>query len=188
MQMTFRQFADSQGVTYEAIRQRVDRAGDELAKHIKKKHGVKYLDEYAQEVLADRAYKMPLAVVSDAQQEEIKKNLSTIGELQAELLNKEREITELHKLIASMSNRVAKVEYLEKLNEKATNENRILSDQMDAQRKELSQTRDELSELKGKASQIEADKEALKGEAEKLNTELSRYKRTIFGLYRRVEE
>lgn len=174
MQMTFRQFADSQGVTYEAIRQRVDRAGDELAKHIKKKHGVKYLDEYAQEVLADRAYKMPLAVISDAQQDEIKKNLSTIGDLQAELLTKEKEITELHKLIASMSGKAAKVEYLEKLNEKAANENKNLSDQMDAQRAELSQARDELSELKG--------------EAEKLNTELSRYKRTIFGLYRRVEE
>lgn len=186
MLLTFRQFADAQGVTYEAIRQRVDRAGDDLVKHIKKKHGIKYLDDYAQEVLADRAYKMPLAVVSDAQQEEIKKNLSTIGELQAELLTKEREITELHKLIASMSNKAAKVEYLEKLNEKATNENRILSDQMDAQRAELSKTRDELSEIRGKASQIEADKEALKAEKGDLEEELSRYKKTIFGLYKRV--
>lgn len=45
--MTFQEFANLEGITYEAVRRRVLKFQDELTEHIIQQGNVKYLDEYA---------------------------------------------------------------------------------------------------------------------------------------------
>ena len=55
--MTFQEFANLEGITYEAVRRRVLKFQDELTEHIIQQGNVKYLDEYAVNFLQENSRK-----------------------------------------------------------------------------------------------------------------------------------
>lgn len=55
--MTFQEFANREGITYEAVRRRVLKFQDELTEHIIQQGNVKYLDEYAVNFLQENSRK-----------------------------------------------------------------------------------------------------------------------------------
>lgn len=55
--MTFQEFANLEGITYEAVRRRVLKFQDELTEHIIQQGNVKYLDEYAINYLQENSRK-----------------------------------------------------------------------------------------------------------------------------------
>ena len=60
--MTLKQFADEQGISYEAVRRAVKRHADKLTGHVIENDGVRYLHEEAVRILKERRRESPIIV------------------------------------------------------------------------------------------------------------------------------
>ena len=69
--VTIKQFADSQGISYEAVRKQVVRYSEELSGHVVRKNRTQYLDEVAVKFLQERRRESPIILQNMDQGEEI---------------------------------------------------------------------------------------------------------------------
>lgn len=155
--VTIKQYADSQNVTYEAVRKQIVGYGEELKDHIIRKGRTQYLDEWAVEFLTARRRENPIILLSRDKDEEIEDLRTQVESLQAQLMTAQNELLKAKDQIINLH-----VEAKELQEDKAKytmllNDNKAKEEQL----KELTRERDE------------AQKEA------------QSFRKSIFGFYRK---
>ena len=104
--VTLKQFADDQGITYEAVRRQVIRHADKLQGHIVKKNRTQYLDDEAVKILKDRRRESPIVLQTIDQSEEIDRLTDQIESLKAQLMTAQNELLKEKDRIISVSSRM----------------------------------------------------------------------------------
>ena len=99
---TIREYAETRGVTSEAVRRQIARYKRELLEHITTTGRKRYLDDYAVEFLDEHRQGKPIAVADletgrelDKLREENAQLLRTVTALQAQLLDERARVLEL---------------------------------------------------------------------------------------------
>lgn len=164
--VTIRDFANSQGISYEAVRKQLKKYADELDEHISVKGRTKYLDTYAVDFLSKKRRESPVILLQQDAISERERLKEEADRLKNALLEAQQKIIELQEDNKKMIGTQAKYEALEQ--SRADDEAK-----MQRQEKELSEAKIELSQ---KQSELQA--------AQK---EIGSFQKTIFGLYRKVE-
>ncbi len=89
---TIRQYAESQKVSYEAVRAQVVRYREELRDHIVRKQRTQYLDDYAVNFLNERRRENPVILMRQDSSEEIEDLKQQVENLKAQLMKAQTEI------------------------------------------------------------------------------------------------
>ena len=141
--MTIKQYAQSQHISYEAVRKQVASYKHELQDHIIRKGRTQYLDEYAVEYLSKRRRESPVIVMEQSKDEtiaDLKEQIDALRDqlmaAQNELLREKDHIIELQE--ESRKSLEAQTRYAALLedNESKTEQIRELTEQRDAAEKE----------------------------------------------------
>ena len=177
--MSIKEFADAQGISYEAVRKQVVRYSDELSGHVIRKNRKQYLDETAVEFLKERRRESPIVLQTIDQADEISRLQDQMEALKAQLVSAQNKLLESQERIISLQEDVQKaiedrVKYTALLEDKEASEKKLLETEdllrcVEAERDEALQKAREL--------QTERD-EAVK--------ESKSYYRSWFGFYRKI--
>lgn len=115
--VSLKEYAKNKGVSYEAVRKRVNRYKDELKGHISKVNRTQYLDEEAVAFLDSKRAESPIIIMESGKDDEIqrlemenKALLLKVAELQEALLKEKDQVKFLQN---------EKIELLEAKNQKA---------------------------------------------------------------------
>ena len=90
--MTIKQYAQSQHISYEAIRKQVVAYKHDLQDHIIRKGRTQYLDEYAIEFLTKRRRESPVIVLEQSKDETIADLKDQIDALRVQLMTAQNEL------------------------------------------------------------------------------------------------
>ena len=90
--ITIKQYAESQNVTYEAVRKQIVRYADDLKDHIARKGRTQYLDTWAVEFLTKRRRENPVILLSQDKDEAIETMKQEIESLKAQLMTAQNEL------------------------------------------------------------------------------------------------
>ena len=90
--MTIKQFAESQNVTYEAVRKQIVSYGEDLKDHIIRNGRTQYLDEWAVEFLTKRRKENPVILLSQEKDETIEFLKSQVETLRVQLMTAQNEL------------------------------------------------------------------------------------------------
>lgn len=162
--MTLKQYAESKGISYEAVRKQVNRYQEELKGHIVVKNRTQYIDQWAVDFLSERRRESPIVLVTEDQKEQISQMKEQIETLKAQLLAAQNELLSAKDQIISLQ-----VETRQLLETKA-NYDSLLEDH-DLQKEKLTRA----------TIQHEEDQKRI----EELQREANSYQRSIFGFYRK---
>lgn len=206
---TIRDYARTHNVSYEAIRKQIAKYRGDLEGHIITKGKTKYLDDFAVEYLDQRRKESPVSVVHWEETEVVRALRDQIDALKNELMTTQKRVIELqsdnqlmieaktkYDLLLESSNE--KTATIESLREDLT-ESRKTSDQLrerlDDARKETDEAKRDADRARADADQIRKEADQAKERSEKLKRErdaaakeAKSYKKSIFGLYRKIRE
>lgn len=157
--ISIRDLAKDQGVSYEAIRRQVVKYSEDLRGHIVIQDGKQFLDESAVEYLKERRRSSPIVLVNQTQGEEIERLKEQIETLKTQLINAQDRIITLQDENKTAIESKAKYDLL-------LTEQTQTAEQLKRSGEEIENLRDQLAAA---------------------NKEASSYKRTIFGLYKKIE-
>lgn len=90
--MTIKQYAQSQHISYEAVRKQVASYKQDLQDHIIRKGRTQYLDEYAVEYLTKRRRESPVIVLEQSKDETIADLKEQIDALRVQLMTAQNEL------------------------------------------------------------------------------------------------
>lgn len=198
--MTIKQFAESQGITYEAVRRQVARYSEELSDHIIRKHRTQYLDEKAVEFLKERRRESPIVMQVVDQSEEIEELRSQIETLKAQLMSAQGELLKSQDERLKAQNRIIELqEEAKKTLEDRARYSALLEDN-EAKTKKLQEAEGQLSEIqKARDDDLQALEEIrkqrdddqrliedLQKERDDALRESKSYYRSWFGFYRKI--
>ena len=198
--MTIKQFAESQGITYEAVRRQVARYSEELSDHIIRKHRTQYLDEKAVEFLKERRRESPIVMQVVDQSEEIEELRSQIETLKAQLMSAQGELLKSQDERLKAQNRIIELqEEAKKTLEDRSRYSALLEDN-EAKTKKLQEAEGQLSEIqKARDDDLQALEEIrrqrdddqrliedLQKERDDALRESKSYYRSWFGFYRKI--
>ena len=100
--ISIRDYADSKGVSYEAVRKQTKRYSEELAEHLHKQGRTQYLDDYAVSFLDSKRAESPIILIQADKDEEIRRLtdenkalLLKVAELQDALINEKDKVFSL---------------------------------------------------------------------------------------------
>lgn len=198
--ITIKQFAESQNVTYEAVRKQIVRYADDLKDHIARKGRTQYLDEWAVEFLTKRRRENPVILLGQDKDEAIESLTQQVESLRAQLMTAQNE------LLKSQDERLKAQDRIIELQEEAkkTLEDRAkytaLLEDNKAKEKKLQETESLLSEIQRAREddqqtieeirrQQEEDRktiEDLQKQRDEAVTESKSYVRSLFGFYRKI--
>ena len=162
--VTIREFADLQGITYEAVRKQVVRFSEELSGHVVRKNRTQYLDEVAVKFLQERRRESPIILQNTDQGEEISRLMDQVESLRAQLVSAQNKLLESQERIISLQDEAQKA-----LEDKARYT--ALLEDNETQKKKLQETEDQLR-------RVEAERDEAVQEAKS-------YKKSWFGFYRK---
>ena len=162
--VTIKQFADSQGISYEAVRKQVVRYSEELSGHVIRKDRTRYLDEVAVKFLQERRRESPIILQNMDQGEEISRLMDQVESLRAQLVSAQNKLLESQERIISLQDEAQKA-----LEDKARYT--ALLEDNETQKKKLQETEDQLR-------RVEAERDEAVQEAKS-------YKKSWFGFYRK---
>lgn len=162
--VTIKQFADSQGITYEAVRRQVARYSEELSDHIIRQNRTQYLDEKAVEFLKERRRESPIVLQTIDQGEEIGRLQDQVESLKAQLVTAQNKLLEAQERVISLQDEAQKA-----LEDRARY-TALLEDHEDQKRK-LQETSDQLR-------RVEAERDEAVQESR-------RFIKSWFGFYRK---
>lgn len=97
--MTIREYAESRGCTYEAVRRQLDKYAAELAGHISKQGRTRYLDSEAVALLDMHRAPRPIAVLEKEQTAEIARLRVQLEQAQQALIDAQGRIIGLQDLL-----------------------------------------------------------------------------------------
>lgn len=176
--MTLKQFADDQGISYEAVRRAVKRHGDKLTGHIIENDGIRYLDEEAVKILKERRRESPIVVQTMDQGEEIRELTAQIESLRAQLMQAQNE------LLSSKDRIIALQDELKAGIEDRAKYQLLLTDNEEQKRK----LRDAEMTIEEKQADLDQEREMrqyLQRQNEDLQKEADSYEKSWFGFYRK---
>ena len=197
--ITIKQYAESQNVTYEAVRKQIVRYADDLKDHIARKGRTQYLDTWAVEFLTKRRRENPVILLSQDKDEAIETMKQEIESLKAQLMTAQNE------LLKSQDERLKAQDRIIELQDEAkkTLEDRArytaLLEDNEAKAKRLKEAEDREAELTRQVEerdgqirtiQTETDDlrktiEDLQKERDEAQKEAQSFTRSIFGFYRK---
>ena len=186
IRMTIREYARQRSVSYEAIRKQINRCQKDLEGHITTKGQTKYLDEYAVEYLDQRRSERPVSVVQalrdqiDALKNELMTTQKRLIDAQSENQLLIEAKTKYDLLLESSNEKTATIETLRE----DLTESRKTSDQL---RDDLKSARDETDQLRKQADEAKERAEKLKKERDTAAKEAKSYRKSVFGLYRKIK-
>ena len=191
--VTIKQYAEDQGISYEAVRKQVVRYSDELSGHIIKRDRRQFLDQWAVDFLTEKRRQSPVVLVNMDQSEENERLREEIDSLRVKLMTAQNELLsekdrgiqlqdEAKKMIEDQSRYTALLEdnktKEEKLRE-AENREADLSRQI-----ETIQT--EAEDLRRQAEENQKTIEDLQKERDEAQAEAKSFTKSIFGFYRKL--
>lgn len=100
--VTIKQFADSQGISYEAVRKQLQKYSEELSGHVIRKDRTRYLDEKAVEFLKERRRESPIVLQTIDQGEEIGRLQDQVESLKAQLVTAQNKLLEAQERVISL--------------------------------------------------------------------------------------
>ena len=100
--VTIKQFADSQGISYEAVRKQLHKYSEELSGHVIPKDRTRYLDEVAVKFLQERRRESPIILQNMDQGEEISRLMDQVEYLRAQLVSAQNKLLESQERIISL--------------------------------------------------------------------------------------
>ena len=183
--MTLKQFADEQGISYEAVRRAVKRHEDKLTGHVIENDGVRYLDEEAVRILKERRRESPIIVQTMDQGEEIRELRAQIESLRAQLMQAQNELL-------SSKDRIIALQYELKAGIEDKTKYQLLLTDHEEQRKKL---REAEATIEEKQADLDSEKEMRQylqrqneeqgKQIEELRKEADSYEKSWFGFYRK---
>ena len=165
--ISIKMYAKSHSVSYESVRKQIKRYEEELQDHTTKINGALQLDEYACEFLDKHRQPKSIVVSPDNEetQQEIKKLYIEIDRLKDVIINLQKE----------------QKQYIE---DKAKSDALLLI--ADKEHEELEKAHKELETVRIDLEVSKSAYNTLNNEKEQIQTELEKYKPTLFGLYRKI--
>ena len=198
---TIRDYARDHRVSYEAIRSQVSRYREDLDGHIITKGRTKYLDDFAVEFLNSKRKDDPVSVVTVEKSEIIDSLRDQIEALKNELMTTQKRVIELQSDNQLMLE--AKIKYdllLESSNEKQALIDGLREDlkstrdaeqsakqETDEAKRDADQARADAEQIRKEIDETRKDSEKLKSERDEAIKEAKSYRKSIFGLYRKVK-
>jgi predicted nucleic acid-binding Zn-ribbon protein len=176
--MTLKQFAEDQGISYEAVRRAVKRHGDKLNGHIIENDGVRYLDEEAVKILRERRRESPIVVQTMDQGEEIRELTAQIESLRAQLMQAQNE------LLSSKDRIIALQDELKAGIEDRAKYQLLLTDNEEQKRK-LRDAEADLDQEREMRQYLQRKNEEQGKQIEELRKEADSYQKSFFGFYRK---
>lgn len=177
--MTLKQFAESKGITYEAVRKQVVRYSKELSGHVIRKNRTQYLDEWAVEFLQERRRESPIVLQTENQGEEISRLQEQMDSLKAQLVSAQNKLLESQDKIISLQEDVQKT-----LEDRARYA--ALLEDNEAKTKKLQETEDRLRGIEAERDEALQKARDLKTERDEAVKESKSYYKSWFGFYRKI--
>ena len=162
--VTIKQFADSQGISYEAVRKQLHKYSEELSGHVIPKDRTRYLDEVAVKFLQERRRESPIILQNMDQGEEISRLMDQVESLRAQLVSAQNKLLESQERIISLQDEAQKA-----LEDRARYT--ALLEDNETQKKKLQETEDQLR-------RVEAERDEAVQESR-------RFIKSWFGFYRK---
>lgn len=172
---TIKQYAEEQGVSYEAIRKQIGTYKEELKDHIVIKGRTQYLDDWAVEFLNERRKENPVILINQDKADEVEALRQQIETLRTQLLLSQ------NALIKSQEERIKDKETIIALQAETRKTLEAQSkyvELIEAKDTQLIAAQDDARMLH---SQLEASRKAIRHFEE----ESKSYERAFFGLYRK---
>lgn len=169
--VSLRQFADSNNISYEAVRKQVIRYQKELEGHIVKDGQTQYLDDEAVKFLKERRKKNPVILANLSQEEEIQNLKEQLSAVKDALISVQEQLTKAKDDLLKEKDRVIT------LQDNAVKYNILLEDN---QAKD-----DQIAELKQEAEDLRTESESLRKEKEAAEADAQSFRKSIFGFYRK---
>ena len=176
--MTLKQFAEDQGISYEAVRRAVKRHGDKLTGHIIENDGIRYLDEEAVKILKERRRESPIVVQTMDQGEEIRELTAQIESLRAQLMQAQNE------LLSSKDRIIALQDEVKAGIEDKTKYQLLLTDNEEQKRK-LRDAEADLDQEREMRQYLQRKNEEQGKQIEELRKEADSFEKSWFGFYRK---
>lgn len=197
--VTIKQYAESQNVTYEAVRKQIIRYGEDLKDHIVLKGRKQFLDEWAVEFLTKRRRENPVILISQDKDEaidELQRQVETLRvqlmTAQNELLKSQDERLKAQERIIALQDEAQKTledraRYTAVLEDNKAKEEKLKeaeSREADLSR-EIQTIQTEADDLRRQAEEDRKTIEDLQKERDEARTEAQSFTRSIFGFYRK---
>ena len=177
--VTIKQFADSQGITYEAVRRQVARYSEELSDHIIRQNRTQYLDEKAVEFLKERRRESPIVLQTIDQGEEIGRLQDQVESLKAQLVTAQNKLLEAQERVISLQDEAQKA-----LEDRARYT--ALLEDNEAKEKKLQETEDQLRRVEADRDDAVQRAQDLQTERDEAVREAKSYYKSWFGFYRKI--
>jgi len=183
--MTLKQFADDQGISYEAVRRAVKRHGDKLNGHIIENDGIRYLDEEAVKILKERRRESPIVVQTIDQGDEIRELRAQIESLRSQLMQAQNE------LLSGKDRIIALQDELKAGIEDRAKYQLLLTDNEEQKRKlmeaeaAIEEKQADLEQEKELRKDLQRQNEEQGKQIEELRREADSYEKSWFGFYRK---
>ena len=177
--VTIKQFADSQGISYEAVRKQLQKYSEELSGHVIRKDRTRYLDEKAVEFLKERRRESPIVLQTIDQGEEIGRLQDQVESLKAQLVTAQNKLLEAQERVISLQDEAQKA-----LEDRARY-TALLEDHEDQKRK-LQETSDQLRRVEADRDDAIQRAQDLQTERDEAVREAKSFYRSWFGFYRKI--
>ena len=177
--VTIKQFADSQGISYEAVRKQLQKYSEELSGHVIRKDRTRYLDEKAVEFLKERRRESPIVLQTIDQGEEIGRLQDQVESLKAQLVTAQNKLLEAQERVISLQDEAQKA-----LEDRARY-TALLEDHEDQKRK-LQETSDQLRRVEADRDDAIQRAQDLQTERDEAVRESKSYYKSWFGFYRKI--
>lgn len=164
--VSLREYADANGVSYEAVRKQVNRYKTELEDHIVTQKGRgKLLDEWAVDFLTERRRESPLVLMTMDQGEEIKRLQEQVETLRGQLMAAQNALLEAQESRLKVQERVIELQ----------DEARLMIAE-----------KAKMDEQAARLEEAEAQIEGLREERDRAQKEVQSFRPSWFGLYKKV--
>ena len=186
--MTIKQYAESQNVSYEAVRKQIVGYGEELKDHIVRKGRTQYLDEWAVDFLTKRRRENPVVLLSQDKDEAIESMKQQIETLRVQLMTAQSELLKEKDRIIELQDEAKKT-----LEDRARYTALLEADR--AKEKKLREAEDQIrtiqteaDDLRKKSEEDQKTIEELQRERDEAQTEVQSFTRSFLGFYRKKNQ
>lgn len=183
--MTLKQYADDQGISYEAVRKQVIRYAEELSDHIITQDRKKYLDQYAVKFLTERRRESPIILMNMDQNEENQRLKEEIESLRVKLMTAQNELLKEKDRIISLQDEAKKT-----LEDRARytallEESKAKDEKLKEMTGHIQKIQTEADGLRRQSEEDQKKIEDLSRERDEAQKEAQSFTRSIFGFYRK---
>ena len=191
--VTIKQYAEDQGISYEAVRKQVVRYSDELSGHIIKRDRRQFLDQWAVDFLTEKRRQSPVVLVNMDQSEENERLREEIDSLRVKLMTAQNELLSEKDRVIQLQDEAKKMiedqsRYTALLEDNKAKEEKLReaeSREADLSR-QIETIQTEAEDLRRQAEEDQKTIEDLQKERDEAQAEAKSFTKSIFGFYRKL--